>query len=381
MIARRLLSQVVELLGEYPVVALLGARQVGKTTLARRILAEQQGIYLDLELASEQAKLADPEHFLAANAHQLVVLDEIQRQPELFQSLRGLVDRYPQRTGRFLVLGSAGRDLLQQSGESLAGRIAYMELAPLDATEVSDHERLWLRGGFPKSFLATSERSSSRWRENFIRTYLERDIPQLGLRLPAETLRRFWTMLAHMQGGILNTATLARSLGVSGKTISRYFDLLRDLLLVRKLAPWRANVGKRLVKAPKVYVCDSGIVHALLNVQTHDSLLGHPIVGASWEGFVIENILAVAPEGSSACFYRSASGAEIDLVLTRAGTEPWAIEIKRSLAAKPSKGFHYACADVQPANKFVVYAGEESFPSSNATEVVSLKELLARVAT
>ena len=379
MIARRLRSQVIDLLGEYPVVALLGARQVGKTTLARSVLAESSGIYLDLELASVRAKLADPENYLSSHVQQLVVLDEIQRQPELFQSLRGLIDSEPQRTGRFLVLGSAGVDMLRQSGESLAGRIAYLELSPLDATEVTDRERLWLRGGFPKSFLASSDSHSGRWRKNFIRTYLERDIPQLGPRVPAETLRRFWTMLAHMQGGILNAAMLARSLGVSGKTVSRYLDLLHDLLLIRKLEPWHANVGKRLTKAPKVYVRDSGVVHSLLDIHDRESLLGHPVMGTSWEGFVIENILAVASHDSSACFYRSVSGAEIDLVLTLSGSKPWAIEIKRNLAAKPSKGFHYACEDVQPAAKIVVYPGDESFPSSHSTAVLSLKDLLARI--
>ena len=380
MIARRLQTQVIDLLAEYPVVALLGARQVGKTTLARLILSARKGVYLDLELATDRAKLDDPENYLTANAHQLVVLDEIQRQPELFQTLRGLVDRHPSRAGRFLVLGSAALELLRQSGESLAGRIAYLELSPFDATEVSDLECLWLRGGFPKSFLATSDQHSARWRKHFISTYLERDIPQLGPRIPAETLRRFWTMLAHMQGGTLNAATLARSLGVSGKTVSRYLDLLHDLLLVRKLEPWRANVGKRLVKTSKVYVRDSGIVHSLLGLHECDSLLGHPVVGTSWEGFVIENILAIAPDDSRVCFYRSATGAEIDLVLTLAGSKTWAIEIKRSLAAKPSKGFHHACEDVQPASKIVIYPGDESFPASNATEVLSLKELLARVA-
>ena len=380
MIARRLQAQLLDLLGQYPTVALLGARQVGKTTLARTILAARGGVYLDLELASAKAKLADPEEYLTANADKLVVLDEIQRQPELFQTLRALIDRYPQRLGRFLVLGSASLDLLCQSGESLAGRIAYLQLCPLDATEVSEHEQLWLRGGFPRSFLSANNQQSVKWRNNFIRTYLERDIPQLGPRIPAETLRRFWTMLAHMQGGILNTATLARSLGVSGKTITRYLDLLCDLLLVRKIEPWRANVGKRLVKTPKVYVRDSGIMHALLSLSERESLLGHPIVGASWEGFVIENILATVPDDSQVCFYRSATGAEIDLVLTPAGSKPWAIEIKRSLAAKPSKGFHYACEDVKPAHKLVVYPGDESFPSTNNTEVVSLTELLTRVA-
>ncbi|MDE3268909.1 MAG: ATP-binding protein [Pseudomonadota bacterium] len=381
MIARRLHSQLIDLLGEYPIVVLLGASQVGKTTLARSILSERDGIYLDLELASARSKLDDPENYLAAFGQQLVVLDEIQRQPELFQILRGLVDNDPQRTGRFLVLGSAGVDLLRQSGESLAGRIAYLELSPFDATEVTDHECLWLRGGFPKSFLASSDRHSSRWRKNFISTYLERDIPQLGPRIPTETLRRFWTMLAHTQGGVLNAAMLARSLGVSGKTISRYIDLLHDLLLIRKLEPWRANVGKRLTKAPKVYVRDSGVVHSLLDLHDRNSLLGHPVMGTSWEGFVIENILALASHNSRACFYRSVSGAEIDLVLTLSGLKPWAIEIKRSLAAKPSKGFHYACEDVQPAAKIVVYPGEESFPSRHATEVISLKELLARIAS
>ena len=380
MITRRLQPQLLDLLGEYPVVALLGSRQVGKTTLARSILTECAGVYLDLESAVDRAKLDDAESYLAANMQHLVVLDEIQRQPELFQSLRGLIDRFPQRAGRFLVLGSAAMDLLQQSSESLAGRIAYLELHPLSVNEVDDHERLWLRGGFPKSFLARSDQHSGRWRKNFIRTYLERDIPQLGPRIPAETLRRFWTMLAHLQGGIWNATQLASSLGVSGKTVSRYLDLLCDLLLVRKVEPWRANVGKRLVKSPKVYVRDSGIVHALLGLFDHESLLGHPIVGSSWEGFVTESILAIAPDDSTVRFYRSATGAEIDLVLTLAGSKPWAIEIKRSLATKPSKGFHYACEDVKPAHKIVVYPGSENFLTTNKTEVLSLTSLLTRIA-
>ena len=380
MIVRRLSAQLTDLLDEYPAVAVIGPRQVGKTTLAKATLAERDGLYLDLELPSDRLKLDDPEHFLSPRHQQLVALDEIQRQPELFQSLRSLIDRHPQRKGRFLILGSASIELLRQSSESLAGRIAYLELCPFDATEVAEHEQLWLRGGFPRSFLAAHDRGSKRWRDNLIRTYLERDIPQLGPRIPATTMHKLWQMLAHMQGGMLNNAVLARSLSVSGKTISRYLDLLSDLLLVRKIDPWKRNVGKRLAKSPKIYVRDSGIVHALLGIATLDDLSGHPIVGSSWEGFIIENILATAPDDSEACFYRSASGAEIDLILTLAGRKIWAIEIKRSLAAKPDKGFHYACADIKADRKLVVYAGEEHFSVRDDTEFISLKQLLDQIA-
>lgn len=355
----------------------MGPRQVGKTTLAINISETRTSIYLDLESEADRAKLSEPELYLASHSEKLVVLDEVHRLPGIFHILRGLIDRNRRagrRSGQFLLLGSASIDLLEQSGETLAGRIAYLEMQPVDGLEVPEDalERLWLRGGFPDSFLASSDRASMRWRQDFIRTYLERDIPLFGPRIPAETLRRFWTMLAHHQSGLLNAAELARSLGVDGKTVASYLDLLVDLLLVRRLEPWHANVGKRLVKSPKVYVRDSGIAHALLGLGTTEQLLGHPIVGSSWEGFVIETLIASSPEGTAANFYRTAAGAEIDLLLTPPGEKPWAIEIKRSLTPKLEKGFYLACEDLQPQKRIVIYPGQESFPLPNGVTVMSL---------
>ncbi len=385
MICRRIKPVLQQLLAEYPAVALLGPRQAGKTTLAHEIAAGTDSTYLDLESPADRAKLFDAELYLADHEHRLVILDEVQRVPELFQSLRGLIDRGRRRgraVGRFLLLGSASRELLRQSGETLAGRVAYLELGPLDILEVESerHDRLWVRGGFPDSFLAASESASSRWRENFIRTYLERDVPQLGPRIPAETLRRFWVMLAHSQGGLLNAASLARGLGVDGKTVARYLDLMVDLLLVRRLSPWHKNIGKRLVKSPKVYVRDSGITHALLGLANKEAVLGHPVVGHSWEGFVIENLLSVAPQGSDANFYRASGGAEIDLLLKRPGRKLWAIEIKRNLDPRPRKGFYSACIDVKPEARFVVYPGTERFPVAQDIEAISLKALAREIA-
>ena len=380
MLARRLRSRLVGLLAEYPAVVLLGARQVGKTTLAHKIVPD--ALYIDLESASDLTKLSDPELYLTDHEDRLVVLDEIQRRADLFQSLRGLIDRgrrRGKRVGRFLLLGSASLDLLQQSGETLAGRVAYLELYPFDVLEVEDMNKLWVRGGFPDSFLASSTECSFNWRENFIRTYLERDVPQLGPRIPAATLRRFWTMLAHMQGNPLNAATLARSLGVDGKTVAKYLDLMVDLLLVRRLMPWQQNVGKRLVKSPKVYVRDSGITHALLGLGTKEEILSHPVVGQSWEGFVIENLLAVASSRGEASFYRASGGAEIDLVLVWKQQKRWAIEIKRSLAPKPSRGFHSACRDIEPEARFIVYPGKEQFTIDGKIEVISLPALARKI--
>ena len=380
MISRRLLPTLTADLTEVPVVALLGPRQVGKTTLALEVAKARPSIYLDLECEADRAKLADPERYLAQHEDKLVVLDEIQRTPHLFQSLRGLIDAGRRRgrgKGRFLVLGPASIDLLRQSSESLAGRIRYQELAPLDAGEAGRArlDTLWLRGGFPESLLAGSDAASLRWRADFIRTYLERDITQLGPRIPAETLRRFWTMLAHQQGGLLNAAALARSLAVDGKTVAGYLDLLVDLLLVRRLVPWHGNLRKRLVKSPKVYVRDSGIVHALLGVADAEALLAHPVAGASWEGLAIESLIAAAPPRTEAFFFRSAAGAEIDLLLKLPGRrKPWAIEIKRGSVPKLERGFHLACEDVQPEQRRVVYGGNERFPIGDV-EVVSLPDL------
>jgi uncharacterized protein len=385
MITRRCVSALATGLAEAPAVALLGPRQVGKTTLAlemaRQLEGKRPAIYLDLESETDRAKLSEPELYLAQHADKLVILDEIQRTPQLFRSLRGLIDagrRQGQGTGRFLILGSASIDLLKQSSESLAGRIRYLELVPLDAGEVGGErvDAFWLRGGFPDSLLANSDAASLRWRQDFIRTYLERDIPQLGPRIPAETLRRLWTMLAHQQGGLLNAAVLARALAVDGKTVASYLDLLVDLLLVRRLSPWHGNVLKRLVKSPKVYVRDSGLVHALLGIGDREALLAHPVAGGSWEGLAIESLIAAAPIGTEAYFYRTAAGAEIDLLLKLPGQRaPWAIEVKRGLAPKMERGFYLACEDVQPERRWVVYGGAERFPLANAVEAVSLVDL------
>ena len=378
MIPRRLVSALAAALDEAPAVALLGPRQAGKTTLALELARRRPAVYLDLESEADRAKLSEPELYLAQHADKLVILDEIQRTPQLFRSLRGLIDagrRRGQGKGRFLMLGSASIDLLKQSSESLAGRIRYLELAPLDAGEVGGKylDALWLRGGFPDSLLADSDAASLRWRVDFIRTYLERDIPQLGPRIPAETLRRLWTMLAHSQGGLLNAAALARALAVDGKTVASYLDLLVDLLLVRRLAPWHGNVRKRLVKSPKVYVRDSGLVHALLGVGDREALLAHPVAGGSWEGLGVESLIAAAPNGTEAHFFRTAAGAEIDLLLKLPGRRaPWAIEIKRGLAPKIERGFHLACDDVRPARRLVVYGGTERFPLAESVEAVSL---------
>jgi predicted AAA+ superfamily ATPase len=380
MFERDLLPHIVDALAESPAVALLGPRQVGKTTLALAVGETRPSIYLDMKTPSDRAKLGDAEAYLAGHEDELVILDEVHRAPDLFQNLRGLIDRGRRRgkmAGRFLLLGSASVDLLQQSGESLAGRIAYLELGPLDALEVSpdDLQKLWVRGGFPSSFLAPGNPASFRWRQDFIRTYLERDIPQFGLRLPAETLRRFWTMLAHSQSELLNAANIGRALAVDGKTVGRYLDLLEDLLLVRRLPPWHDNAGKRLVKSPKIYVRDSGLVHALLRLPKLDDILGHPVAGGSWEGFVIECLLRAAPAGTEASFYRTSAGAEIDLVLGLPGDVLWAIKIKSSSAPKLERGFFHACEDVRPTRRFVVYNGTERFPLNAHTEAIGLRTL------
>lgn len=386
MISRRIFPDLLAALAEAPAVALLGPRQAGKTTLALELAESRPAIYLDLESEADRARLTEPELYLSQHADKLVILDEIQRTPQLFQSLRGLIDagrRRGQGRGRFLVLGSASIDLLKQSSETLAGRIRYMELSPLDAGEVDrDHlDALWLRGGFPESLLADSDAASLRWRGDFIRSYLERDIPQLGPRIPAETLRRFWTMLSHQQGGLLNAASLARALAVDGKTVAAYLDLLVDLLLVRRLSPWHGNVGKRLVKSPKVYVRDSGLVHALLGIGDHEALLSHPVAGASWEGLAIESAIGAAPPGTEAYFFRTAAGAEIDLLLKRPGErKPWAIEVKRGLAPKLGRGFHAACDTVRPQRRRVVYGGAERFPLAEDVDAVSLPDLCEELA-
>lgn len=381
MIARKKYDEVSELLDTFPAVALLGPRQVGKTTLAMDLARTHQTLYLDLESEEDRAKLANPAYYLASHQDKLVILDEVQRMPQLFQELRGVIDknrRAGHKTGQFLLLGSASMDLLKQSGESLAGRIAYCELFPLNLMEYpTDMDKLWVRGGFPDSVMAANDTKSMLWRKNFIRTYLERDIPQLGPRIPAETLRRFWTMLAHLQGSTLNASQIAASLGVDGKTVMNYLDLMVDLLLVRRLQPYHSNQGKRLVKSPKVYVRDSGLLHALLGIENKEALLSHPIAGMSWEGFVIENICSQLNESeSNVYFYRTSSGNEIDLLIERPNKEVWAVEVKRSMAPKFSKGYSISASELNTAKNFIVYPGSERYSINENTEVISLAAFL-----
>ncbi|MFC2176639.1 ATP-binding protein [Bacteroidota bacterium] len=387
MIKRRITKNVLEALEIQDAVALLGPRQAGKTTLAHIVKEKMPSIYLDLESTADRNKLSDPELFLRAHADKLVILDEIHRMPEIFQPMRGLIDegrRNGNRNGRFLILGSAAIDLLRQSSETLAGRISYIHMHPFDVLEVESDlksmNELWLRGGFPDSYLAQTDPQSFALRRNFIRTYLERDVSQFGPRIPSETLERLWTMLAHNQGTLLNSSRLAAGLSVSSPTVTSYVDLLTDLLLVRRLMPYHKNVGKRLVKSPKTYVRDSGLLHALLGIQDTNTLAGHPVVGSSWEGFVIENILAAAPEHAKASFYRTSNGAEMDLVLELGGSEgTWAIEVKRGLSPRPEKGFYNAMEDIKPNKTFIVYSGDEQYPLNADVEVTSLLEMMKKL--
>jgi len=387
MISRRLQTHLLNLLQNNAAVALMGPRQIGKTTLALEVSKTLDAVYRDLENPREQDQVKDIELFQQQYPDKLIILDEVQRTPEIFAPLRGIIDkrrRAGQRTGQFLFLGSASLELLSQTSESLAGRIAYAELSGLDVLEIEaadieeiDDATLWLRGGFPESLVAADNTISMQWRRDLIRSYLERDIPQFGFRIPAETLRRFWTMLAHHQGGLLNAASLAKGLGISGQSIARYLDILVDLLLVRRLQPWHGNVGKRLVKSPKIYIRDSGLLHALLDITGQEDLMSHPVLGNSWEGFVVENLI---DENSvhhyRPYFYRTQSGAEIDLVLERGGKPEIAIEIKRASAPKAGKGFHIACDDLKIKHRYVVYPGDEPYRLPGDIWVTPLKDLM-----
>ena len=382
MYQRQSQQKLIQRLQQFPAVGLLGPRQVGKTTLAFAQKAlYPDALYLDLELPSAQRQMDDPEAFLMSHAQQLVILDEVQRMPGLFGILRGVIDqrrRMGQASGQFLLLGSATGVLMQQSSESLAGRVAYVELPPLQAPEIFTHQpsvadlnALWVRGGFPLSWLAPSDADSMTWREVFMATYLEKDIPALGPRIPATTLRRLWTMLAHHQGELLDLSKLAAALAISGQTVSRYIDLLCDLMLVRRLPAWHGNVGKRLIRSPKVYVRDSGLVHALLGLPNLDAVLGHPIAGSSWEGFVMEQLINAAPQ-AQACFYGTSNGAEVDLVLTFRNQQTWVIEIKRSSAPTVSRGFYQAATDLGAVRKLLVAPVAQPYPLKDGIEVVDV---------
>jgi predicted AAA+ superfamily ATPase len=386
MINRHLLSTLSTRLQESPAVVLLGPRQVGKTTLALQLADQWPGgsTYLDLERPADRLRLDDADAFLRAQGSKLVILDEIHRLPGVFEVLRGIIDerrRAGQGFGHFLLLGSASLDLMQQSSETLAGRVAYVDLGPIQALEWAPNnlDTLWLRGGFPESLLAANDAASLRWREDFVRSYLQRDVPMFAPRLPAETVGRLWTMVAHQQGALLQQSRLASGLGISSPTLDRYIDLLVDLQLVRRLRPWSGNTGKRLVKAPKVYVRDSGLVHALLGLESLHDLAGHPVCGMSYEGFCIDNLLSAAGNMVTPYTYRTHAGAEIDLLLERGGKAWMAIEIKRSTSPSLSKGFEIACDDLGITQRHVVYPGTDSFPMRYGTQAIGLVELMGRL--
>ncbi|MGB5084870.1 MAG: ATP-binding protein [Methylocystis silviterrae] len=374
-------------LARAPAVVLLGPRQIGKTTLAKKLAENEKGaIYLDLEKAADLRRLEDAGAFLRSQPGRLVIIDEVHRLPNLFAELRGIIDERRAggiRTGQFLLLGSASLDLVQHASETLAGRVIYLDLAPIAVDEARGAgvgaDTLWLRGGFPESLIAADDAESFEWRRNFIRSYLERDVPMFAPRMPSNTIGRLWTMLANAQGSLLNSARLAQGLGVSAPMINRYIDLLVDLMLVRRLQPWSGNLNKRLVRSPKVYVRDSGVVHALLELETLDQLLGHPVVGPSWEGFVIETLIDAAGPRRAPMFYRTQDGAEIDLLFERAGKIEMALEIKRSTAPKVERGFFLACDDLQIERRFVVYSGQEGYPISHGATVLSLEEAVTRL--
>ena len=359
---RHISKKVLEHVKEYPVVALLGPRQVGKSTLAKGLMKHKlKGIYLDLERKSQINKLTDPEVFLSHNKKSFICFDEIQRLPEIFPLLRSVVDERA-KNKKFLILGSASRDLLKQSSESLAGRISYLEMTPFTLSELSDSDttKLWLRGGFPKSFLSKNQEVSSEWRENFIRTFLERDIPQLGFHIPSHNLGRLWQMLAHDHGQVLNSSRLASSLGVTSHTVNNYVQILTQTFLIRALQPFKSNLKKRLVKAPKIYIRDSGLLHSLLGIDSMNELLGHSIYGTSFEGFVIENIMTQFPRWSF-YFYRTRSGAEIDLIMTK-GRKTIAVEIKASTSPKLEKGFFVAAKDIGAVRKYLIAPIDKPYP-------------------
>lgn len=388
MIKRAITEKTFKALQAMPVVALIGPRQVGKTTLAQEIGEDfdKPSTYLDLELDSDFNKFSDPEAFLSRFQNELLIIDEIQRKPDLFRILRGLVDirkRAGERAGQFLLLGSASRDLLQHSSETLAGRIRYLELTPFSFQELYANdpsgfnpEKLWLRGGFPDSYLAPSDEESWEWRNDFIATYVERDIPLMGPAISATRLERFWRMLAHYHGQQINFTELGRSLEVSHTTIRNYLDTLTDFYMVRQIQPWSGNTKRRLIKSPKIYIRDSGLLHKLLNILSIDDLLGHPVIGASWEGFVLENIIITLDSKWRYNYYRSSGQAEIDLVLETPDRKTWAVEVKRSVAPKLTRGFFEACKDIQADRKFVIYGGNERYPLPNETEAIGLLDFL-----
>lgn len=374
-IPRSLEEPIREHLRQFPCTAILGPRQCGKTSIAQVICRERESVYLDLERPADARRLQEPELFFDEHRDRLICLDEIQRVPDLFPVLRGWIDR--NRSARFLVLGSASRDLIRQSSESLAGRIGYLELTPFRANEVRSRgiseKTLWMRGGFPESLLASSDRASTRWRENFVQTFLERDLPGLGVQIPAPTLARFWSMCAHHHAQTLNNSALAQSLGVSQPTIRKYVDLLSQTFMLRVLPPFEANLKKRLVKAPKIYLRDSGTLHSLLGIDDFSELLGHPGYGASWEGFALEQVLEGLPRWKHG-FYRTSDGTELDLVLER-GEHRIGFEFKASVAPSVTRGFWNSLDALKIDEAYIVAPVDSGYSLKRPVRVLPLSEL------
>ena len=378
-------------LNSMPATALLGPRQVGKTTLALQIAerCQKPTVYLDLERDSHLARLDDPESFLDGCSNKLLLIDEVQRKPEIFPLLRSVIDsriRAGEKTAQFFVIGSTSRALLRQSSESLAGRIRFLELNPLSILEAHDSDthnfdikKLWLRGGFPSSYQAESNELSWKWRGDFISSYVERDIPQMGVQIPSTTLRSFLSMLAWENSNQVNLSRLGSSLGVSYHTIQNYISILNSAFVVRMLKPWTGNIGKRLVKSPKLYLRDSGLMHRFLRIPDYDDLLGHPMIGASWEAFVVENILRELSDKWDVSYYRTKAQAEIDLVLEGPRSRVFAVEIKHSSAPRVTRGFHLACSDIGATEKYVIYAGEDRYPMGNDIEAIGILEFMQLV--
>ena len=388
MFIRNLQSNVFKALKAMPVVALLGPRKVGKTTLALNIaeLIDKETVYLDLESDADIVKFSDAEAYLKRMYGKLLIIDEVQRKPELFRILRGIVDdrkRKGEPSCQFLLLGSASRDLLQQTSETLAGRIKYLELSPFHLYELYkneglnfDLEKLWIRGGFPDSYLASLLEESWLWRSDFIATYMERDLPNMGVGIAPSQLSRFWKMLSHYHGNQVNLSELGRSLEISHTTVKNYIDLLTDFYMIRQLQPWSGNLKKRLVKSPKIYIRDSGILHNLINISNMESLFSYPLLGASWEGFVVENIIQQLDNRYQYSYYRTATQVEIDLVIETPNHEVWAIEIKRNSAPKLGRGFFEACADIKATHKWLVYSGTDQYPIKGDIEVIGLMDFI-----
>lgn len=381
-IQRKLAAELLELLEQFPVVAMIGPRQVGKTTLAKHLMkrVDKACLYLDLELPEDQSKLSDPALYLERHRDKCLILDEIQQLPHLFPILRGLIDRH-NVPGRFIILGSASPNLLKQSSETLAGRIAYKQLTPFNLTEISSHAGMdvhWFRGGFPPALLARHTSYSRNWMRNFIQTYLERDLPMLGLSANPALMRRLWTMLAHFHGGIWNASTFARSLGVTSPTVNRYLEFLEAAFIINRLQPFTLNLKKRLVKSPKIYIRDSGILHCLAGIVDFENLQGHVLIGNSWEGYVLEQIKQIAPEDIDLHYYRTQNGTESDLVLVRGNTPLGCIEIKYTAAPKISKSLQIASQDLNTGSNFIIIPHGEPYPMAENVMVCGLAEFLSQ---